>query len=46
MLLKKRKLNYQNLGKVTTESIEINSKKFDYFDIINKYLNNFEKTIN
>ena len=42
----KKKLNYQNLGKVTTESIEINSKKFDYFDIINKYLNNFEKTIN
>jgi phosphoribosylformylglycinamidine synthase len=41
-----KKLNYQNLGKVTTESIEINSKKFDYFDIINKYLNNFEKTIN
>ena len=43
---KEKKLNYQNLGKVTTESIEINSKKFDYFDIINKYLNNFEKTIN
>jgi phosphoribosylformylglycinamidine synthase len=41
-----KNLNYQNLGKVTTESIEINSKKFDYFDIINKYLNNFEKTIN
>ena len=41
-----KKLNYQNLGKVTTENIEINSKKFDYFDIINKYLNNFEKTIN
>ena len=41
-----KKLTYQNLGKVTTESIEINSKKFDYFDIINKYLNNFEKTIN
>ena len=41
-----KKLNYQNLGIVTTESIEINSKKFDYFDIINKYLNNFEKTIN
>ncbi|OUX23189.1 MAG: phosphoribosylformylglycinamidine synthase II [Pelagibacteraceae bacterium TMED259] len=41
-----KKLNYQNLGKVTTESIEINSKKFDYFDIINKYLNNFEKIIN
>jgi len=41
-----KKLNFQNLGKVTTESIEINSKKFDYFDIINKYLNNFEKTIN
>ena len=41
-----KKLNYRNLGKVTTESIEINSKKFDYFDIINKYLNNFEKTIN
>ena len=44
--LEEKKLNYQNLGKVTTESIEINSKKFDYFDIINKYLNNFEKTIN
>ena len=42
----KNKTKYENIGKVTKESIEINSKKFDYFDIINKYLNNFEKTIN
>ena len=45
-IFEKNKTKYENIGKVTKESIEISSKKFDYFDIINNYLNNFEKIIN
>ena len=45
-IFEENKIKYQHLGKVTVETIEINSKKFDYFDIMNKYLNNFEKIIN
>jgi selenophosphate synthetase-related protein len=45
-IFEENKIKYQNLGEVTIETIEINSKKFDYFDIMNKYLNNFEKIIN
>ena len=44
-IFEENKIKYQNLGEVTIETIEINSKKFDYFDIMNKYLNNFEKLI-
>ena len=45
-IFKKNKTKYENIGKVTKESIEMGSKKFDYFDFINNYLNNFEKIIN
>ena len=45
-IFEKNKTKHENIGKVTKESIEISSKKFDYFDIINNYLNNFEKIIN
>ena len=45
-IFEKNQIEYQNIGEVTKESIEINSKKFDYFKILNDYLNNFEKIIN
>ena len=45
-LLRKKKIKYTNIGLVVKEEIKINSKNLDYFDIINKYLKNFEKIIN
>ena len=45
-IFEKNQIEYQNIGEVSKESIEINSKKFDYFKILNDYLNNFEKIIN
>jgi len=39
-------VGYFEIGEIIKENIEINSKKFDYFDIINNYHNNFEKIIN
>ena len=39
-------VGYSEIGEIIKENIEINSKKFDYFDIINNYHNNFEKIIN
>ena len=45
-IFEKNQIKYQKIGSVTVESIEINSKRFDYFKILNDYLNNFEKIIN
>ena len=45
-IFEENQIKYQNIGSVTVESIEINSKRFDYFKILNDYLNNFEKIIN
>ena len=45
-LLSKNGVGYFEIGEIIRENIEINSKKFDYFDIINNYHNNFEKIIN
>ena len=42
----KNGVGYSEIGEIIRENIEINSKKFDYFDIINNYHNNFEKIIN
>jgi hypothetical protein len=44
--LGKNGVEYFEIGEIIRENIEINSKKFDYFDIINNYHNNFEKIIN
>ncbi len=44
--LSKNGVGYFEIGEIIRENIEINSKKFDYFDIINNYHNNFEKIIN
>ena len=44
--LSKNNVNYSNIGLVSSEVMKINSKKLNYFDIVNKYLNNFEKIIN
>ncbi|MDC3150034.1 phosphoribosylformylglycinamidine synthase subunit PurL [Alphaproteobacteria bacterium] len=44
--LSKKGVGYFEIGEIIRENIEINSKKFDYFDIINNYHNNFEKIIN
>ena len=44
--LGKNGVGYFEIGEIIRENIEINSKKFDYFDIINNYHNNFEKIIN
>jgi phosphoribosylformylglycinamidine synthase len=44
--LSKNGVGYSEIGEIIRENIEINSKKFDYFDIINNYHNNFEKIIN
>jgi hypothetical protein len=44
--LSKNGVVYFEIGEIIRENIEINSKKFDYFDIINNYHNNFEKIIN
>ena len=44
--LSKNGVGYFEIGEIIRENIEINSKKFDYLDIINNYHNNFEKIIN
>ena len=44
--LSKNCIKHSHIGFVSSELIKINSKKFDYFDIKDKYLNNFEKIIN
>ncbi len=44
--LSKNGVGYFEIGEIIKKNIEINSKKFDYFDIINNYHNNFEKIIN
>ena len=43
--LTKKGAEYLEIGEIIKEGIEINSKKFDYFDIMNKYRNDFEKII-
>ncbi len=43
--LTKKGAEYHEIGEIIKEGIEINSKKFDYFDIMNKYRNDFEKII-
>ena len=44
--LSKNAVGYFEIGEIIRENIEINSKKFDYFDIINNYHSNFENIIN
>ena len=44
--LSKNAVGHFEIGEIIKENIVINSKKFDYFDIINNYHNNFEKIIN
>ncbi len=43
--LTKKGAEYLEIGEIIKEGIEINSKKFDYFDIMNKYRNDFERII-
>ncbi len=44
--LSENNISHLNIGFVSEETIKINSKNFDYFDIKDRYLNNFEKIIN
>ena len=44
--LSKNNVSHSNIGLVSNETIKINSKVFDYFEIKGKYLDNFEKIIN
>ena len=45
-MLKKERINFLSIGQVKLDSFEINSKKFNYSDIIEKYYKNFAKIIN
>ena len=45
-LLNKDQINFLSIGQVKLNTFEINSKKFDYSDILDKYYKNFAKIIN
>jgi len=45
-MLKKARINFLSIGQVKLDSFEINSKKFNYSDMIDKYYKNFAKIIN
>jgi phosphoribosylformylglycinamidine synthase subunit PurL len=45
-MLKKERINFLSIGQVKLDSFEINSKKFNYSDMIEKYYKNFAKIIN
>ena len=45
-MLKKEQINFLSIGQVKLDSFEINSKKFNYSDMIEKYYKNFAKIIN
>ena len=45
-MLKKERINFLSIGQVNLDSFEINSKKFNYSDMIDKYYKNFAKIIN
>jgi len=45
-MLKKERINFLSIGQVKLDSFEINSKKFNYSDMIDKYYKNFAKIIN
>ena len=45
-MLNKDKINYLSIGQVRLDTFEINSKNFEYSDMLEKYYKNFEKIIN
>ena len=45
-LLNKDQINFLSIGQVKLNTFEINSKKFDYSDMLDKYYKNFAKIIN
>ena len=45
-MLNKNQINYLSMGCVKLNTFEINSKKFEYYDMLEKYNKNFEKIIN
>ena len=45
-MFKKERINFLSIGQVKLDSFEINSKKFNYSDMIEKYYKNFAKIIN
>ena len=45
-MLNKDKINYLSIGQVRLNTFEINSKNFEYSDMLEKYYKKFEKIIN
>ena len=45
-ILNKDQINFLSIGQVKLNTFEINSKKFDYSDMLDKYYKNFAKIIN
>ena len=45
-MLNQNQINYLSIGHVKLNTFEINSKKFEYSDMLEKYNNNFKKIIN
>ena len=45
-ILNKDQIDFLSLGQVKLNTFEINSKKFEYSDMLEKYNNNFKKIIN
>ena len=45
-ILNKDQIDFLSLGQVKLNTFEINSKKFNYSDMVNKYYKNFAKIIN
>ena len=45
-MLNQNQINYLSIGHVKLNTFEINSKKFEYSDMLERYNKNFEKIIN
>ena len=45
-ILNKDQIDFLSLGQVKLNTFEINSKKFNYSDMVEKYNNNFKKITN
>ena len=45
-MLNKDQINFLSLGQVKLNTLEINSKKFNYSDMLDMYYKNFYKLIN
>jgi len=45
-ILNKDQINFLSLGQIKLNTLEINTKKFNYSDILDMYYKNFYKLIN